>query len=221
MPQSMPSPLALAAGLLLWAFFGTATAQQSSEESDGVSRDLLQRESGLADLQKCPAEIVAKKENRDYLTSDDCKPGKFASCASRCTAGDAGACYWLGYELQQAHGLPRASELLYQRSCKLGVMSGCTNRAAGMLDDRPDDSKVQACAVATFAKTCSFDDPWGCNMYALQLSRGIGVAQNRELALRVLEKSCQYGAEDPACSSGMQLRREILGKRPAGKQNEQ
>jgi hypothetical protein len=88
-----------------------------------------------------------------------------------------------------------------------------------MLDDRPDDSRVQACAATTFAKTCSFDDPWGCSMYALQLSRGIGVAQNRELALRVLEKACKYGTEDPACSSGVQLRREIQEKLSAGTPN--
>ena len=220
MPQSTPSPFLIAVGLLLAAVLGTANAQQSTEEADGVSRDVLNHESWLADSQKCPTELIAENENRDYLRGNDCKPGKLASCLSRCSASDAGACYWLGYELQQAHGLPSASELLYQRSCKLGVVSGCTNRAAGMLADHPKDSQVQACAAATFAKACSFDDPWGCTMYALHLSRGIGVAQDRELALKTLEKSCKYGAEDPACSSSVQLRDEILGKHGAGTQDQ-
>ena len=87
-----------------------------------------------------------------------------------------------------------------------------------MLDDRPKDSQVQTCAAATFAKACSFDDPWGCTMYAFQLSRGIGVAQDRKLALRMLEKSCRYGSEDSACSAGLQLKGEIQGKHEAGKE---
>ena len=215
MPRSTPSPFLIAAGLLLAAVLGAANAQQSAEEANDISRDVLNRESWLADSQKCPTELIAQNENRDYLMGNDCKPGKLASCLSRCSASDGGACYWLGYELQ-THGLPRASELLYQRSCKLGVVSGCTNRAAGMLDDSPKDSRVQACAAATFAKACSFDDPWGCTMYAFHLSRGIGVAQDRELALKMLGKSCKYGAEDPACSSGVQLRDEIQGKHRAG-----
>ena len=216
MPRSTSSLLLIAAGFVLFAALGIARAQQSSEEADSVSRDLLKRENWLADSRRCPTELIAATENQGYLNGNDCGPGNFAACLSRCSANDAGACYWLGFELQQAHGQPQASELLYQRSCKLGVVSGCTNRAAGMLDDRPADLQVQACAAATFSKACSFDDPWGCTMYALQLSRGIGVAQNEELALKVLEKACKYGAEDPACSSGQQLGREIRKKLRAG-----
>jgi len=88
-----------------------------------------------------------------------------------------------------------------------------------MLADSPKDSQVQACAAATFAKACSFDDPWGCTMYAFHLGRGIGVAQDRELALKTLEKSCKYGAEDPACSTGLQLGEEIRGRHRAGTQD--
>lgn len=217
MPQSTHSPRLFAAIVLAWAVFATANAQQPSAEVDGVSREVLKRESWLADSQKCPAALFPKKEDRDHLNGNDCKPGKLGSCLARCSASDASACYWLGHELEQARGLPGAYESLYQRSCRLGVVSGCTNRAAGMLEDRPNDSQLQACAAATFAKSCSFDDPWGCTMYAFHLSRGIGVAQDKKLALKMLEKSCIYGAEDTACTTGLQLRDAIQGKREAGK----
>ena len=216
MPPSTPSPLLIAAGLLLAALLGAANAQPSTQEADGVSRDVLERGSWLAETQKCPTELIPEKESRDYLQVNDCKPGQLASCLSRCSASDAGACYWLGYELQQAHALPNASEILYQRSCKLGVVSGCTNRAAGMLAETPKDPKVQACAATTFARACSLDDPWGCTMYAFHLSRGIGVAQDKDLALKTLEKSCKYGVEDPACSMGVQLGDQLRGAHPAG-----
>jgi TPR repeat protein len=155
---------------------------------------------------------MAQRESRDHLKGNVCTPGRFSSCLSRCSEGEAGACYWLGYELQQGHAESSVSELLYQRSCRLGIASGCTNRAAGQLADHPNDAKAQACAAQTFAKTCSLDDPWGCTMYGFHLSRGIGVAQDRQLALKVLNKSCRYGTDDPACSSGMRLKDELQGK---------
>ena len=215
MLHSTPSFL-IAATLLLAAMPGPANAQQAAQEVDSVSRDVVRHASWLADSRKCPTEFIAESERRDDRWTNDCKPGKLAACLARCTANDAGACYWLGYELQQAHGVPPSAELLYQRSCRLGIVSGCTNRAAGMLVESPVDPQVQACAAATFGKACSFDDPWGCTMYAFHLSRGIGVAPDRELALKALEKSCRYGAEDPACSSGMQLRDDIQGAPRAG-----
>jgi hypothetical protein len=36
-------------------------------------------------------------------------------------------------------------------------------------------------------------------MYALQLGRGMGVAQDKTRALEALKKSCKNGPEDPAC----------------------
>jgi TPR repeat protein len=88
-------------------------------------------------------------------------------------------------------------------------MSGCTNRAAGLSEAKPNDMATQACAVDTYAKVCGFDDPWACTMYAFHLSRGIGVAPDPGKALQVLEKSCKYGPDDQACIYGERVRRDI------------
>ena len=103
------------------------------------------------------------------------------------------------------------AEALFQRACSLGVASGCTNRAAGMLRAAgTSDHRLDQCAAATFAKACELEDPWACTMYASHLVRGAGVNKDAKLALRVLEKSCKYGKDDPACENAMQIREEIL-----------
>ena len=52
--------------------------------------------------------------------------------------------------------------------------------------------------------------PWACTMYAFLLSRGIGLRQDKDLALKVLGKSCKYGANDEACIYGTRLKQELL-----------
>jgi hypothetical protein len=94
------------------------------------------------------------------------------------------------------------SEALFLRACTLGIVSGCTNRAAGM--DRPD-----ACAIRTFQVGCDRDDPWACTMIGFHLIRGIGIAQDRERARQALAKSCRFGEDDPACEYAKRLLNEI------------
>jgi hypothetical protein len=50
-------------------------------------------------------------------------------------------------------------------------------------------------------------------MYAFHLSRGLGVAKDEALALKILEKSCKYGDSDPACGYAKGLRQDILNRR--------
>lgn len=47
-------------------------------------------------------------------------------------------------------------------------------------------------------------------MYGLHLSHGIGTMSNKDLAIKVLGKSCKYGAHDEACIYGTRLREELL-----------
>ena len=163
---------------------------------------------------QCPASLLPRQVSTAYLMGDTCKLN-LALCFMKCEAGDAGACYWLGYDVQQAGGSSVTADVLFQRACKLGVASGCTNRAAAMSAQAPQDMAVQRCAVRTYSKTCAHNEPWGCTMYALHLSRGLGVKADPDLALRMLARSCQYGKDDPACSNAMALKQEILEKRQA------
>lgn len=169
-----------------------------------------------AQAKKCPAESMPARATLQPLRADPCQgPGRMESCLAHCETGDANACYWLANGLQPAGGADEGYEPLYQRACSLGLVSGCTNRAAGMLAADADSPEARQCAVQTFAGACDLDDPWACTMYGFHLSRGIGVKADLELALKVLQKSCRFGPQDPACSGAEKLREEILQARRA------
>ncbi|MBO0755581.1 MAG: sel1 repeat family protein, partial [Bradyrhizobiaceae bacterium] len=105
--------------------------------------------------------------------------------------------------LQKVRNNP-VSEALFLKACGLGIVSGCTNRAAGM-----EDSGHSSCITQTFQRACDYNDPWACTMFGFHLSRGIGVAQDRERARQVLSKSCRFGETDQACSYARRLLKEI------------
>jgi TPR repeat protein len=198
----------LTIGLLL---LSCAPPEPPSEALNGVLQQISQNQEWLQDTRVCPADVMLDDEAP--IGEDDCESPRLRVCLSSCTSGDGGACYWLAYALQKAKAPEPSIEALFQRACRLGVTSGCTNRAAGVLSGEVENDRNQTCAARTFQKTCAHDDPWGCTMYALHLSRGMGVPQDRKLALQVLEKSCKYGPEDEACTRGMRLKEQLLKAR--------
>ncbi len=209
--------LFLAALLLSPLVPGLALAEGAPPAIAQVDAEIGKKAQWRKEAEMCPASLLPRRVSTAYLSGDSCQlnPGL---CLLKCEAGNGGSCYWLAYAVQQGGGEAATSEALFQRACKLGVVSGCTNRAAAMSARAPQDGSVQRCAVETFKKTCAHDEPWGCTMYALHLTRGIGVRPDLDLALKVLDRSCRYGKEDPACTNGMTLRQEILRKkRAAGK----
>jgi TPR repeat protein len=183
---------------------------QPLDETATTSNAVLAQSAWVKESQYCPTQVFPSRETLSYLAKNDCKPGQFSQCLSKCSAGEPGACYWLGQELQKANADQASAQALYQRSCKLGVVSGCTNRAAGMLRGQPTDKKAEVCTASTFAKACEYDDPWACTMYAMQLGLGQGVKRDKGKALKALKKSCKYGPEDEACSASIRLRKAIL-----------
>ncbi len=111
-------------------------------------------------MTRCPAELMTRRQDLTYLQARDCeRANAWARCLDACEDGSGSSCYWLAYSMQN-HGAPDAGEVLDQQACRLGVVSSCTNRAAG---------RVRA----------------------------------------VNEKSCRYGADDPACASATKLRARI------------
>lgn len=64
-----------------------------------------------------------------------------------------------------------------------------------------DDKATLSCTAATFDLTCTRDDPWACRISAMHLSRGIGVPQDLQRALKALGKPCTVGPTDPACTA--------------------
>ena len=204
----------------LFALFGLGSQPsyaQSTDEASLVVSEVLSSEAWVSEAERCPVDFVQPMESTDRTSSRECGPSRLKSCLTKCQAGVPGACYWLGQAVRGEGRGQQAAEVLYQRSCKLGVASGCTNRAAGMSYGNEGSEAAQSCAARTFEKTCALEDLWGCTMYALHLSRGIGTPVNRELALEVLKKSCKYGSEDEACSYADRLREQIIKTRAAVK----
>ena len=196
--------LLLSTGVLL---LSCAPPESPSEMRESVLRQITQNQEWMSETKQCPADLMPIRETP--IGEDDCNPPRLRACMMSCMGGDGGACFWLAYALQQSKAPEQSYEALYQRSCKLGIVSGCTNRAAGILSADKSESS-QACAARTFQKTCEHDDPWGCTMYALHLSQGWGIPKDTRLALHVLEKSCKHGPEDEACTRGMEIRDRLL-----------
>ncbi|HVE71789.1 MAG TPA: sel1 repeat family protein [Thermoanaerobaculia bacterium] len=165
------------------------------------------------EVDKCPSALMREEQDLTFLKgSGGCKAPEMQQCLALCDGGNAAACYWLAISLQEHDAPDGTVTALFRRACRLGIVSGCTNSAAAMLLPDQVSESVQQCASATFAKACALDDPWGCTMYAAQLAQGAGVAKDTKLALKVLEKSCKYGADDPACIRAGELRAKLQGK---------
>ena len=126
-----------------------------------------------------------------------------------CKSGQGEHCYWLATTLQGSESTNQAAEILFQRACKLGVASGCTNRAAGMMPEPPAKVTPQSCPARTFERTCAANDPWGCSMYGFILGHDKGSARNKQRAMEALSKSCLYGEDDPACKAAKAMRKEL------------
>jgi len=156
----------------------------------------------LPALDKCPADAMPAQETRVYFSTKTCAAAPEA-CLRSCQTGDANDCFAAALVLQEIRHTP-VSEALFLRACALGIVSGCTNRAAGM-----ERTEGQACAIRTFQKGCDRDDPWACTMIGFHLIRGIGIAKDRERARQALSKSCRLGDDDPACENAKRLMNEI------------
>lgn len=113
------------------------------------------------------------------------------------------ACYAAAGQLEKR--IPRLGEALYLRACRLGVTSGCTNRAAGILVQEADRPDGETCAARTFELTCARRDPWGCTMLGNALMKGQGIAQDLARARQILAGSCRLGEADDACRAAREL----------------
>jgi TPR repeat protein len=194
-------------------FAQTATlgkVEPTTPEFESVYKSLLEKPKWLFTEDICPLEIFPKAVDENFYPFEAC--AKYADvCLDKCKSNDGAACYSLAVSIQGIKGpMQDSPEFLFLRACRLGVMSGCTNRAAGIFARREADEKSVTCAVNTFEKTCEKNDPWGCTMFGFMLYQGKGRAKDSEKALQVLSKSCKkYGDEDEACQRAKDLIEEI------------
>ncbi len=154
----------------------------------------------------CPTTIMPVKGRRPSVVPDFCinTPDK---CLDKCNEKDADACYFLAYLIQEHDQIDNdVAEVLYQRSCELGIVSGCTNRAASIFNRNKPKGNV--CAAQTFQKTCSQSDPWGCTMLGLVLGEGSGLKKSTPKAIAALKKACDVAIDKNggACKRATELR---------------
>ncbi|MEM5510929.1 hypothetical protein WNY98_18840 [Pseudoalteromonas sp. AS71] len=155
---------------------------------------------------QCPTEFfpesgVLYKNHIDYCSTN------LNSCLKLCNDGDANYCLSLANYTQGKTEGEYYSEALFSKSCKLGQVSACTNRASGLIKYNGDSSLT--CAVKTFELSCSKNDAWGCTMYGAYLAQGKGVERDFDKALKVLEVGCQNGIQDPACQNAQNISNQI------------
>jgi hypothetical protein len=199
-----------AAGECFWrAFKATMLASEASNRSatERIATGVLSREQWIADLKQCPRDAM-RTEGVVGVGENRCARNDWSACLLRCREGSASDCYWLAQAVQP-HLDEQVSEVLFARSCRLGVASGCTNRAAGMLKNAAEDEAARRCAHRTFEMTCAQGDPWGCTMQAFDLVYGIGVETDVDKARSLLDKSCVNGIEDEACASAVRLQEKL------------
>jgi hypothetical protein len=181
--------------------------QRPAAASDAVKSVLERMEAvlpeWLPELGKCPADVMPAREIKPNYFKERCAT-TLEQCLGNCRAGDANECYAAALVLQEVRNGP-VSEALFLRACALGIVSGCTNRAAGLDNSGPGDP----CSIRTFERACDRNDPWACTMIGFHLVRGIGVAKDSQRAKQVLAKSCQIRETDPACGYAQGLLREI------------
>lgn len=185
------------------------TPEQVKAQTNDVISALKNEPDWLFPADACPAEIMPTFEREVKYLSEGCENNP-SSCLESCKKDDGNACYALALVVQkQSEKEEKESEALFLRSCKLGIVSGCTNRAAGKLSLEETDRSAVKCSADTFEKTCEKNDAWGCAMYGFVLVDGLGREQNLDEASKALSKSCKLGAEDEPCQKAKKLEEEI------------
>lgn len=178
-----------------------ASPARPKSSTEAALESLTARPGWLFPFAACPADVFPGTAVPVTYLDEACAPD-LQSCLDRCRASDANACYAAALRTQRMKTPADFWAALFLRACRLGVASGCTNRAAGMVVDETDDPVVWRCASRTFESMCDLNDPWACAMWGSSLLRGRGVDRDLARARAVLSKACLRGEDDPACAAG-------------------
>ena len=177
------------------------TTSGGSESHAAIAAQIEQRVDVAALLAQCPADLSDRMSDRFDVLKSECAESP-SSCLAQCLDGDSSdACFGLARWFQLGEGEDdRPHETLFARACTLHRASGCTNRAAGMLNFHGDaallhpdgEETVGDCVARTFRETCEAGDSWGCTMYGYQLYSGENVPKDLGQAKSVLTEAVSY-----------------------------
>ena len=104
-------------------------------------------------------------------------------------------------DVDEAHPGERHDEaqILYKRSCKLGLSLGCVNYGAGLVvnNRKAKAAEPTECARRIFALACDVGDSMGCGMVG-RLMVQAGTTQSRSQARNYFEEKCSL-MKGPPC----------------------
>ena len=170
----------------------------------------------LYPIDACPADVMPARETPLIDDYSYCY-AQVEPCWQDCRRGNGEACYSLANYFQSSDPESDLSSALFLRSCALGVVSGCTNRAAGLLRTERVAGEFEidgnACSNRSFELGCELHDAWACTMYGASLTRGIGIPVDHDLAMEILPRACELSEDDEACLYAQQLLAEIEAAR--------
>ncbi|CAM4447704.1 MULTISPECIES: hypothetical protein [Myxococcus] len=178
------------------------------EEDRAQALEIVRSRASVAEREGCPAEAIPERQAQleNFFIYCD---ARLSWCAKQCFKSDATACYALAVIFQNDDATDQLAEPLFYRSCTQGVISGCSNRAAGLQIQQQTDDTAMTCAVRTFEKTCALRDPWGCAMHGFNLVQGTHTPRDLKKAREVLGQSCRDGEDDPACQAARGLQSQL------------
>ena len=182
-------------------------AEQERGSTEAFLQRLRPRPAWLFPFTQCPADVFPGANTPVNYGGYACA-SHLDACLEQCRSNDASACYLAALRAQEVKAPMDYSEALFLKACSLGVASGCTNRAAGMIVNESNTSNLWACANRTFEAMCNQDDPWACTMWGHSLLLGRSVQRDVARAREVLPKGCLLGEDDPACEAARKLLKE-------------
>jgi TPR repeat protein len=204
------APAWLVAAFALQAAICAGYENAPRSEADAAKR-VLKHRSWMKDAHRCPADLMPDAMRKLVIPDIRCSGEALSACYQRCESGQVHSCYWLAYAVQQSKVDDRAAEVLFTRACRLGEPSGCVNRAAGLMKEKPRDAATLRCAARTFERTCDLADIWGCSMSGLTYWKGLGVPVDHARAKQAFAKACARPADrgHEACKTATSMLEEM------------
>lgn len=186
------------------------TDEQVDLELNKVSQQITSKPEWLPFDEQFSSEIVPAS-SKDLKYSDKGCRNNPNRCFEQCKKEDGNACYALSLLFEERKSLEqRDSTPLFLRACKLGIMSGCTNYAAGKLNSDPQNIEITQMAKRIFEQTCEKKDAWGCAMYGMLLGESAESDEDLKSAVEYLSKACEFRSnEDEACKNAQTLIEQI------------
>ncbi len=186
------------------------TDEQVDLELSKVSQQISSKPDWLSLDEQFSSEIVPASSKELNYSVADCRnnPNR---CFEECKKEDGNSCYALALLFENRNASKQNGSMpIFLRACKFGIMSGCTNYAAGILNSDPKNIDIIQTAKRIFEQTCETKDAWGCAMYGMLLGESAESDEELNNAVKYLSKACEFvSIEHEACKNAQTIIEQI------------